>query len=744
MYKASHHILDFYQNKIRAEEDRLCKFSDKKIIDINSFENDLRKQENEVHNIKENLQVVVGEKLIQKAISSQIPQNVNIEDLKTIYIVLEQKSCYQDTIQFRGKVKLNKDDDWIELPPNQSYSFIFDKNIFENVLIENMEYKITALIERSEQNWENGIIHKRYFSYITEIILLNHQDDIVHETVYLYLQGCQEFGNLIQFKGKVKLNQNDNWLELQQNNSYSFQFDKEIFKNTLQEYTEYKIKAFIKKSTKKWEKKDEQEHIISQGTIHKRNFLYVEQIEQISQSSSERQLYVLQQEKERLIASNWIRPLTDHEKQEQKKEKIAIKKQIKILEGESDTTSENAKQLEPILYELKNILKKFEELSIKVDNYFPNSMTFIQNPHYQGGYKYYELIKDIVGIDESLFIHLQKADKIGMIDIPILYERWCLLQIVKVLIEQFRFTPEKDWKRKLLAQMLNDKTELKKEIKNVSINFTNEATERKILMWYEGGLSNRKRPDFILDIESIRTKRKHRLIMDAKFKEEINIKHLIEELYHDKNYSENNKNTVFILHPDANKSIKYNEIVTPADWNHDAYYGEANMFDFKWDKDKNPNHKYGAILLSPIQNTNGYGNYLDNLQRLIGMGLQYQLEKNKNIILGNLERKEDMLNPHPREHTFCIKCGSDKIKIVTWGITRSNKGYYYQMMCNECEHNFVYFYCWNCHVRLIKNGTYFSYHSMQTLKPYDIKCPHCSKFWFQINEEHNNTEGENR
>ncbi|MBD3843681.1 MAG: hypothetical protein IE909_17745, partial [Campylobacterales bacterium] len=318
-------------------------------------------------------------------------------------------------------------------------------------------------------------------------------------------------------------------------------------------------------------------------------------------------------------------------------------------------------------------------------------------------------------------------------DIPTLYERWCFLQIIKVLIDQYHFLPEEDWKKKLMVQMVGNTNEVREKAWNITISFENSLLERKIILHYEKELRSRKRPDYLLEIISSRTQKRHNLIMDAKFREDVNAKGLIEELYHHKNYSENGKNTVFILHPDVNKSIPKN--LSGTYWGNDAYYGEVQMFDFQWDNDSFPNHKYGSILLSPIRDEtkNYYGNYLDNLQRLIGMSLQYQLEDNnkEDIILGDVEIKNDISDPLPKEKIFCLKCGSHKIKTIYSGLAKSQKGKYYAMMCEECSHYFIYFYCWSCKSRLIKNGSYWSYHAFQPLEPLDIRCPHCAKFWYQ-------------
>ena len=221
-----------------------------------------------------------------------------------------------------------------------------------------------------------------------------------------------------------------------------------------------------------------------------------------------------------------------------------------------------------------------------------------------------------------------------------------------------------------------------------------------------------------MDISStFGTNSTHNLIMDAKFHEEVDIKKQIELLYKEKNYAENGKNTVFILHPDTNKSIKNKR--TPKEWGYDSYYGEVEMFNFKWDTDKNPNHKYGSILLSPI---NKNGNYLDNLQRLIGMHLQYILENNIEIT------KENKINPEPSEKIFCLVCGSDSFTGNQFN-TSNGKGYRYQLTCNGCKHFYVYNYCWNCKHRLIKNGEYWTYHSNQVLEPFNIKCPNCNQIF---------------
>lgn len=756
MIKASKHMGTFYENKRISEIDRLNKFSDFKIIDQEVLNN-------EIHNLE--IKIEENSKELEKCISNQSPKlkkeleeinNLKITEIinnaikkqiklennnfQEYHIKLGKRTDYFNEMQFWGEIKINGN--WYKFENQEdSINLIFNKNIFENIFKEDNEYKIIASVRKNkiQKKDKKGFIHKRFFTYISELIPVNinlSNKNIRYQTLYIKLEKRQtDFEKRILFWGKARLENEKNWHNLKKEDSLSLEFDKNIFENILEEYIEYKITAFIEQSEKKKQGED------NNGIIHKRYFKYIEKIEKISISPDEQQLLDFKKEKEKLLLVNWKKELTDKEIKEQEKEKEALKNQIELLKNESNINSEYIEQLKPILRILKENLIKFNQLSISKDSYFPNSMTFIQNPYYQSSYKNYELIKNILGIDENLFLQIQKVELIGILDLPTLYERWCLLQIIKVLINHFRFVPEKNWKNNLAMQILSNPN----KIYNIQINFSNEQIKRDVILWYEKILQNKKRPDFVLDIISTKTNKKHCLIMDAKFKEDVDVECLINSLYPDskmniiseldskcpksngkidkKNYSENNKNLVFILHPDSKKSIRNKR--TPSYWGNDAYYGETNIFNYTWDNDKFPNHKYGSILLSPIRGENTYGDFLDNLQRLIGMAMQYTIEDNKNIF------EDNKINPFPKEKEFCIKCGSSDIKLTYSGTSISQKGYYYQMDCQGCTHSFVYFYCWNCKYRLIKNGSYWSYHSFQVLNPFDIKCPNCAKYWNQ-------------
>jgi hypothetical protein len=220
-----------------------------------------------------------------------------------------------------------------------------------------------------------------------------------------------------------------------------------------------------------------------------------------------------------------------------------------------------------------------------------------------------------------------------------------------------------------------------------------------------------------------------RLVLDAKFYEKIDqmggISKVINELYNIKDYSDSSKNKVFILHPSL-KSVP--AIQTPQEWAENSFFGETKLFD--WDAEY-PNHQYGGLLLSPIQNK---GKYLDNLQMCIGMFLQYGIEDNllkESKYNGWVKsqshiNKSSGFNPMPSEKHFCVVCGSDE---HTREVKETHYGLKWVFTCSGCIHKTYYNYCINksCRSRLVKHGSYWTYHATQSMEPYNIKCPSCGE-----------------
>lgn len=428
----------------------------------------------------------------------------------------------------------------------------------------------------------------------------------------------------------------------------------------------------------------------------KRKVLRIHKME-LLQSDFHRKLTEKQEEFQGLEYRNWVRELTGDEIQQQNYEKTALQQKNKLLQSMVVANTELMEELSQLDIRLAKLLRRFKEKRVSFQNLFPGSMTFVQNPSYRSNHSVYKKIFETSGINNTLFQTLLDYEKIGLLDIPTLYERWCLIQIIKVLIDRFHFIAEKNWKTKLLDQ-------IKAKQYNSIVTFKHNELDWSITLISEKVLANNKRPDFVLELYS-KSEGQHlrTLVMDSKFYEDINapqhggIGKIIQDLYVKKDYAENGQNYVYILHP-TEHAVPLRR--TPQTWSVNTYYGENRMF--KWAEGEYPDHRYGAICMNPVKS---FVSYLDDLQRLIGIFLEYKsgLENDNKII--------------------CLVCGGTNChkEVLT---TRSGHEKY-NYTCNDCHHFFVNNYCFNCHTRLWKHGSYWTYHSTFATQPYNIKCPHC-------------------
>jgi hypothetical protein len=340
-------------------------------------------------------------------------------------------------------------------------------------------------------------------------------------------------------------------------------------------------------------------------------------------------------------------------------------------------------------------------------------MTFVQNLDYQAIHSAYKALLSLANLsEENILVSLEEIEAIGLVNVPKLYERWCLLQIIMVLIQRYHYLPTNDWKRTLLRIVSSGG-------RSEYLEFVNFPTKRSIKLSYEPTLGNGKMPDFVMDVSFQKkgddTTHTKRFVMDAKYYSSGHMQKLggissvINELYNKKNYSEDGRNAVFVIHP-ADKAIPV--VMSPQIWGSTSFLGELEMFE--WDKSlrKNRYHQYGAICANPVLRHN----HLDDFQRLIGMFLQYGLEGNKH------QNDSDDVT----EVNFCIACGSHNLT----NITKQNKNLksrWYE--CNECKHFTTYNHCSKCATRIIKNGDYWTYHSQMPMEPLNIKCPACESLF---------------
>ena len=409
-----------------------------------------------------------------------------------------------------------------------------------------------------------------------------------------------------------------------------------------------------------------------------------------------------------LQAAGWIRKLNPNELAEQTREKQSVLAQLSEFEKSLAKTALARSQLSPKYSLLKKLVVQLRALNVKPLAVFPNSMTFVQNPDYQGVHTGYKSLLGLIGMaDDDLLLTMEQVDEMGLVNMPMLYERWCLVQIVKVFIQVFQFTPSPGYKSVLLELVLNRGG-------NDSLLLSHPELGRTVRLMYEPILDNGKTPDFVLDVAAATESGivNRRFVLDAKYytRDVIlaqgGISSVIENLFTGKDYSEGANNCVFVIHPAENALP---ERVSPQAWGRSSYLGEVQMFGWDAPFRRSNYHQYGAICASPTRG----GRYLDEFQRLIGMFLQYGMETNR---LNSYDSDNCLAN------NLCIACGSHDVGVVKKNNGNSRSAWY---ECRHCHHFTVYNHCSSCNTRLIKNGAYWTYHSQMPIEPLNIKCPSC-------------------
>ena len=125
-----------------------------------------------------------------------------------------------------------------------------------------------------------------------------------------------------------------------------------------------------------------------------------------------------------LSKSDWKKPLTNQELEDQNKERASIENRKRFFNEQQQNVSYVRKHLEPKEKQLKELTKQLIALGVKTKSTFPNSMTFVQNSNYQGVHAGFKKLKEQIGLtDEDILMSLETIDRIGLVNIPLLYER---------------------------------------------------------------------------------------------------------------------------------------------------------------------------------------------------------------------------------------------------------------------------------------------------------------------------------
>ena len=428
------------------------------------------------------------------------------------------------------------------------------------------------------------------------------------------------------------------------------------------------------------------------------------------------------------------RALGSGEAEEQARSTAASEKAMARYEGGAERWRRRADGLAKLGDRLRQARRRLNnDLGVKdraeTDAVAFGSMVYVHNPHYRAALGAYRRARRQLDVTEGVVDGLFALDDVGVLDLPAVYERWGLLQLVKVLTEDFRFGTED------AGAVLDALTSVRGR-RTVRVDLRSEACRRRVALayqpWIETSKGNRQ-PDYALTLYSLAGGEGRTMVLDAKFKPfapldraaglgEGDLAGEIEGLLYEKDYWQGGTNRVFVLHPGPAgvteaESERYTALGgepvsgrpdSRRDWDQERHELEGRL-----------NHDVGAVMVRP--------GFRDDLRRLVHMHLMEGVRDTDALALG-LRRSH--LPP------ICPSCGG-----VLYGLPRleykfkkdGTKDYpvraVYACGSVACGHESVRTYCASqrCLRHLWKLGSW-NYHATRPMDPYDVKCPNCTTY----------------
>jgi Protein of unknown function (DUF524). len=391
----------------------------------------------------------------------------------------------------------------------------------------------------------------------------------------------------------------------------------------------------------------------------------------------------------KLKENNWKTDLSKQEHEELKLEAIVAASRAEAYLSRSITLEKMAQELSILCTKLRHQDQRLGAMNIMADAGFPSGMRFSQNPNYAASLSAFRKLSSATASTGSSIGDLQAVDRIGIIHASALYEHWCMVKIIMVLIDDFQFVPHTGWEEKLIRALTKNR-------EPVSVVLSHSDIDLDAQLDIQPSLPNGRRPDFRLIFSSSTLKGidRHALVMDAKFRsvwKDGELPDTLSTLINIKRYGEVN-NRVFILQPGAETVANP---TTPLAWARDCDYGHETKV----------NHQRGHVRLSP------HGNSSTNLKRLIALHLQFSL-------------------PAPLsegEKRVCIGCG-----LGSTANPASKTGWIWS--CAECTTTSIQTRCFACSTRLMKNGHEMTYHQTLADQITNVCCPNCGSHFTEPQE----------
>lgn len=363
---------------------------------------------------------------------------------------------------------------------------------------------------------------------------------------------------------------------------------------------------------------------------------------------------------------------------------------------------------------------EWERAGVGSTTMFPMGVRFAQNPVYAAALAAFHRVSELeshTGIGGDA---LDRLGRINMLHASAVYERWCLIKIIDVLVEDFGFAPQGEWVEHVIASASRAAGH---GGKGFFVNFSRADPKMTACLEIEPMLDNGRRPDFRLRFEMERSDGSRKsifqdvendasgLVLDAKFRtrwQHNELAEMLKLLVETKRYGQDGCR-VFILQP-AQGAIR--DRTSPLRWGRDCDYGHQHP----------TRHARGSIQLA-ADLARGGGS-VTNLRRLIAMELQDMFPEPKAETICGPRGDVEVC---AATSSFCISCGTThNVSDVIPGRTgRDNRKWYFG--CTKCGAGTMQTHCFGCATAIRKNGLQMTYHLTVADQISNVVCQQCGR-----------------
>ena len=422
--------------------------------------------------------------------------------------------------------------------------------------------------------------------------------------------------------------------------------------------------------------------------------------------------------------NKWLARLSDKERQENREEAHTAHLRGQTYRMYGQQAEQAFSTLSKCQTDLRSQDLDWQKMGVSSSAVVPMGVRFSQSLEYTSCQVAFSNINGIAKINSGLGVGaLDAIERIGVLHASALYERWCLVKIISILMEDYRFQPETGWQERLVSAITG-------KPQSLELKFCREELGMFAFLEVQPELPNGRRPDFRLrfsydaikpsldredggawGFQSANARRRGEMVggivIDAKFRthwHRDDLEHMLNSLVNEKKYDQQG-DRVFIFHPAPQSILKP---TSPLSWGKDCNYGE----DFEND------HRKGSVYLAP---RGGEYNPESNLQRLIAMQLQATFPDPVEVESDGCVFWEGK--------SFCIRCGEvHHLEDVEQRFTKRG-GIYWTLSCNACGMQTTRTHCYGCNAKIYKNGLSLTYHKTVADQVSNIICPQCGKYF---------------